>query len=392
MKALFIHDNMVTVYQNKYYGNGSLTAKTFNRYLNVFDSLTVATRQEIAKDKNHKGYTPLDTNGVYFEKIPEFSSLSSVVNFLKAKRKICQLIKEHDIIIIRLPSFNGLLAYNICKKYKKKMIIEVVGYSKDVLKMKGMIGSIIALPFDYLMKKYVKNAEFVVYVTKEYLQRQYPTKGKSTNASNVNIDTFEKEKYLEKRESYTKVNTQSELVFGSIGDIDQLYKGHDKIIDVLPKIMKQRNQIIRYELVGGGSGNYLQPHVKENSLEKNVKFMGSMSQKEVLSWLDTIDIYLQPSLTEGLPRAVIEAMSRGLVCIGSDRGGIPELLDKSVIIPNIESLQEVEKTIMSVLDGDLVILSANNWEHSKEYSYDIISKRLLSFYREVVNSSSGLIN
>ena len=70
----------------------------------------------------------------------------------------------------------------------------------------------------------------------------------------------------------------------------------------------------------------------------------------------------------------------------------PELLDKSVIIPNIESLQEVEKTIMSVLDGDLVILSANNWEHSKEYSYDIISKRLLSFYREVVNSSSGLIN
>lgn len=59
MKALFIHDNMVTVYQNKYYGNGSLTAKTFNRYLNVFDSLTVATRQEIAKDKNHKGYTPL---------------------------------------------------------------------------------------------------------------------------------------------------------------------------------------------------------------------------------------------------------------------------------------------------------------------------------------------
>lgn len=392
MKALFIHDGMVTVYQNKYYGNGSLTAKTFNRYLNVFDSLTVATRQEIAKDKNHKGYTPLDTKGVYFEKIPEFSSLSSVVNFLKAKRKICQLIKEHDIIIIRLPSFNGLLAYNICKKYKKKMIIEVVGYSKDVLKMKGMIGSIIALPFDYLMKKYVKNAEFVVYVTKEYLQRQYPTKGKSTNASNVNIDTFEKEKYLEKRESYTKVNTQSELVFGSIGDIDQLYKGHDKIIDVLPKIMKQRNQIIRYELVGGGSGNYLQPHVKENSLEKNVKFMGSMSQKEVLSWLDTIDIYLQPSLTEGLPRAVIEAMSRGLVCIGSDRGGIPELLDESVIIPNIESLQEVEKTIMSVLDGDLVILSANNWEHSKEYSYDIISKRLLSFYREVVNSSSGLIN
>ena len=219
------------------------------------------------------------------------------------------------------------------------MIIEVVGYSKDVLKMKGMIGSIIALPFDYLMKKYVKNAEFVVYVTKEYLQRQYPTKGKSTNASNVNIDTFEKEKYLEKRESYTKVNTQSELVFGSIGDIDQLYKGHDKIIDVLPKIMKQRNQIIRYELVGGGSGNYLQPHVKENSLEKNVKFMGSMSQKEVLSWLDTIDIYLQPSLTEGLPRAVTEAMSRGLVSIGSDRGGIPQSLDKSVIIRNIEALQ-----------------------------------------------------
>ena len=42
-------------------------------------------------------------------------------------------------------------------------------------------------------------------------------------------------------------------------------------------------------------------------------------------------VYIQPSRIEGLPRALIEAMSRGCACVGSSVGGIPELLNNQYI-------------------------------------------------------------
>ena len=50
------------------------------------------------------------------------------------------------------------------------------------------------------------------------------------------------------------------------------------------------------------------------------------SGQPVLNWLDDIDIYVQPSFQEGLPRALVEAMSGGRPAFASTTGGIPELL------------------------------------------------------------------
>ena len=47
----------------------------------------------------------------------------------------------------------------------------------------------------------------------------------------------------------------------------------------------------------------------------------------VYGWMQKLDLYIQPSLTEGLPRALIEAMANGKPALASSAGGIPELLD-----------------------------------------------------------------
>ena len=52
------------------------------------------------------------------------------------------------------------------------------------------------------------------------------------------------------------------------------------------------------------------------------------SGASVFNWLDSIDFYLHPSFQEGVPRSLIEAMSRGCPAITSDTGGIPELIEK----------------------------------------------------------------
>lgn len=64
---------------------------------------------------------------------------------------------------------------------------------------------------------------------------------------------------------------------------------------------------------------------------EQVVFAGSLPHDAVFSWLDGLDLYIQPSTVEAMPRALIEAMSRGLPCLASEVGAMPELLGDTCI-------------------------------------------------------------
>ena len=84
-------------------------------------------------------------------------------------------------------------------------------------------------------------------------------------------------------------------------------------------------------LVGGGNNEFLKKIANKNAVGNQVIFHGKLEHDEIFKWLRDIDIYIQPSDTEGLPRSVIEAMSVACPVIGSNAGGIPELINSSAI-------------------------------------------------------------
>jgi glycosyltransferase involved in cell wall biosynthesis len=91
---------------------------------------------------------------------------------------------------------------------------------------------------------------------------------------------------------------------------------------------------VRLRIVGGGT---LLPEFQRQALDLNVladvEFLGQLDRAGVRKALDSADLFVHPSLTEGLPRALLEAMARGLPAVASAVGGVPELLPPDCLVP-----------------------------------------------------------
>ena len=90
--------------------------------------------------------------------------------------------------------------------------------------------------------------------------------------------------------------------------------------------LKQEGFRFRYKLIGGGDPTRLMRCAEKLGIADMVEFTGNLTREQVFAALDETDIYVHPSLTEGMPRAVLEAESRGCAVIGTRVGGIPEIV------------------------------------------------------------------
>jgi glycosyltransferase involved in cell wall biosynthesis len=124
---------------------------------------------------------------------------------------------------------------------------------------------------------------------------------------------------------------------------------------------------------------------KRLGVENQVHFLGLKVHDEVWAWLDQLDIYVQPSKQEGLPRALIEAMSRGCICMGSTTAGIPELLDPQYIFNNgdVGQICEILQNIMSNQHKQDCVI--RNYEKSKEFDIDLLNTRRQGLFEEYKN-------
>ena len=104
-------------------------------------------------------------------------------------------------------------------------------------------------------------------------------------------------------------------------------------------------------------------------------------KEEVNAWLDTVDIYVQPSKQEGLPRSVIEAMNRGCVCLGSRKAGIPELLEEDELFAPDDVKAMCERIEMVIGEKDAERRCLRNFEKSKRYSLDILNDTRNTLFR-----------
>ncbi|MDX8046139.1 N-acetyl-alpha-D-glucosaminyl L-malate synthase BshA [Gracilibacillus sp. S3-1-1] len=144
----------------------------------------------------------------------------------------------------------------------------------------------------------------------------------------------------------------------------------------------------RLLLVGDGPEyNRIYELVRELQLENVVHFLGK--QKNIPSLLSMADIKLLPSEKESFGLVLLEAMACGVPCIGSNIGGIPEVIEDGVT-GYIEELGDVERFVARAIE---LLRDTSKWQqfsiHAKEramqrFSSDQIRKEYEAIYTEVL--------
>lgn len=103
-------------------------------------------------------------------------------------------------------------------------------------------------------------------------------------------------------------------------------KGQVYLIQAIAKL-KERNFKFKLRIVGEGEERAsIEAEIKKYHLEDTVEMLGSKTQAEVAELLPTANCYIQSSVSEGIPVAIMEAMACKLPVVATDITGIPELV------------------------------------------------------------------
>ncbi len=366
--------------------------KFWDQYSDVFDGIDILG--EPFKDGiDETQLQPLTRKDVSVRLAAPMARPSEFFNKNEARKVIESAIKDSECVLIKIISRKANLAIKLAKKYNKPYMIGVTGdLYRTLMTSKSLIRRVYAKFIYKQCLRAIRDCKFGTYVTQEYLQKIYPIEGEMCGFTDTIIPPIG-EDVLENRIKKIKEIKKSEVInLGIIGAYHSNNKGHDTIIRAMSLLNDPR---LHLRILGVGvkddQDRWIEYGIQYNV--KNIVFDKTVSGVEmVFKWIDDIDICLLPSRSEGLPRSIIEAISRACPCITSNVCGMPELVD-SYWLHDPDDYEKLAYLLSEMLENSELMEKAaiDNFEHSKNYSIDYITqKRNLFFgrfkhYAELVN-------
>jgi glycosyltransferase involved in cell wall biosynthesis len=182
------------------------------------------------------------------------------------------------------------------------------------------------------------------------------------------------------------------FIVGYVGNPYSTIKGHAYLIESA-RILNNKN--INFRLIGDGKEmSNLIRQAKESGIESQIEFMGYCS--DIPEQLAMMDIFVQPSLYEGMPNSVLEAMASGLPIIATNVGGTPEaIIDNQTgfLIPPGEPQAIADKIRYVIENPDIARqVGINAREYiKKHFSIEAMVKKTDELFENVIAEKLGLI-
>ena len=186
-----------------------------------------------------------------------------------------------------------------------------------------------------------------------------------------------------KKELFIK-NDEKVLLF--VGRLS-LVKRIDILIDVTEKLSRDGFKIKTIIVGDGEYKDYYKQLVK--SLD-NIIFINSVPNSDVPKFFGIADIFVLPSLSEGLPNVLLEASASGIPIVATKTGGIPDIVihGKTGFLAESGNVQSFYNYIELLLNNDSLSqkFGKNAIKHVKnKFGWDVIIKKYETLYEKVIN-------
>lgn len=358
------------------------------RYLQVFDAVQVIARVRNA-DTAMAGWKQASGPAVTFIDVPDYRGPYQYLACWPRVRSVLREQARHSqAVILRVGSSLGSAFVDHFRR-GQPFGVEVVGDPYDVFQRGSVIHSLrplFRIWFTAELKRLCRAACAAAYVTRHALQARYPCPAFSTSYSDVEIGSDAL--VLSPRDGTVPRSEPPRLI--CIGTLAQMYKGVDVLLRAMATCVDRG---LRVSLTVVGEGQY-RPEMEQLAttlgLKECVHFAGQLpAGPAVRDALDAADLFVMPSRQEGLPRAMVEAMARALPCIGSNVGGIPELLSPDSIVP-VGDYAALAHTIMSVLRDPkrMARMSAENLARAHDFREELLLESRTEFLELVRDRTS----
>lgn len=362
----------------------------WRRYLTAFDEVRVVAR---VREQAHAPADALrvDGAGVRVWSLPYYVG---PWQYLRQRASILDALADAatpaDAVILRVPSVLGSHLARLRRRRRLPYALEVVGDPHDVFApgvLRHPLRPLLRHRYAAQLRHECRTAVGVSYVTRSYLQARYPAAPGAPTAAISSIDLPED---AFARAPRRVADPPDEALLVSAGTMDQLYKGIDTLIEAVAALTADGVAVRLVHLGAGRLRHQLEKLAAERGVTDRVTFAGWVQPGEPL-WarLDEADLFVMPSRTEGLPRALLDAMARALPAIGTTVGGIPELLAPADLVRPDDPRALADAIARMVADPErMTAASARNLARAREYSRAVLDPRRAAFYHAVRDATA----
>lgn len=183
---------------------------------------------------------------------------------------------------------------------------------------------------------------------------------------------------LSKARKILKLPTNKKIIF-TFSYLSER-KGFQYLIDSINEIIKIRKDVLCFI---GGSGpmrRKLESQIQSLGLQDYIKLIGFIPDEKIVYWLNAADLFVLPSLSEGNPTVMFEALGVGLPFIGTRVGGVPEIITSEDYGLLCEPNNHKELTDKILIGLDKEWNRKKILEYANQFTWEKISKETMSIY------------
>lgn len=322
----------------------------------------------------------LKKQGINVFQVPIPRSISKISNILRSYKIVKKLVEQNHYQIVHCHSpIGGVICRLACRKARKNYGTKVIYTAHGFHFFKGASKTawMIYYPIEKWCSKYT---DVLITINQEdYQNAKKMRAGKVVYIPGIGVNTEEIRNTIVDRNVIRKEFgfSDTDFVFMSTGQIS-IRKNHELVIRALSKISDEK---VKYLIVGfGEEEERLKRIVMDLQLNERVVFAGYRG--DVKELLHAVDAFAFPSLQEGLPVALMEAMAAGLPVVASRIRGNVDLIEdgKGGFLYNSDDIDGFAQGMQRVYTNDISNMRNTNINTMKGFDTNIVNMKMTELY------------